>query len=163
MSAPGTGGQGAAISLGPEAQDRHAICPESFLRQSTRPAPLIPSCLLSSQASVFLHRELEALVLPPAAVPARDGSPASQLFPDKKANGSCSSPWAACCTFHRYAPGERSERPVPFLNSLSTGANTLLSQAEGMPRQRGFHSMRVCYTVLWNPAQANRSIPQTRV
>ena len=38
---------------------------------STRPALLIPSCLLSSQASVPLHWERVTVVLPPAAVPAR--------------------------------------------------------------------------------------------
>ena len=98
---------------------------------SMRPALLLPSSLRSSQASVSLHRERVTLVLPPAAVPARAGSPASQPFPDQKANGSCSSPWAACCTFHRPAPGERSVRRVPFLKALSTGATALLSQAEG--------------------------------
>ena len=159
MSAPGTGDQGAAIALGPEAQDRHAFCPDSFLRvehASCRNHPLLSP---SSQSSVSLYCERVTLVLPLAAVPARAGSPASQPFPVQKANGSCSSPRAACCTFHRHAPGERS---VPFLKGLSTGATALLSQAEGMPRQRGFRSMRVYYTVLWRPAQPNRSIPQTR-
>ena len=76
---------------------------------------------------------------------------------------SCSSPWAACCTFHRHAPGEYSETRVPFLKALSTGTTALRSQAEGMPRQRGFRSMRLYYTVLWRPPQANRSSPQNRL
>ena len=154
MSLPGTGGQGATISLGPEAQDRHAFNPDSFLRWSTRPAVLIASSLRSSQASVSLHRQHDSLVLPPAAVPARAGSPAWQPFPDQKANVSCSSPRAACFTFHRHVPVERSEKRVSFLKALSTGASALLSQAEGMPRPRGFRSMRVYYTVLRRPAQA---------
>ena len=121
---------------------------------SRRPAQIMPSCLFRGQASVSLHWERVTLVLPLAAVPARAGSPAWPPFPDQKANGSCSSPRAPCCTFHRHAPGERSEKRVPFLKALSTGASVLLSQAEGMPRHRGFRSMRVYYTVLRRPAQA---------
>ena len=77
MYAPGTGEQGAAVSLGPEAQDRHAFYPDSFLRVEHAPAILIPSCLLNSQASVSLHWEPVILVLPPADVPVRASSPAS--------------------------------------------------------------------------------------
>ena len=151
MSAPGTGGQGAAVSLGPEAQVRHAFCPDSFLRVEHAPCPTHP-LLCSRQVSVSLHRERVTLVLPPAAVPARAGSPVSQPFPDQKANGSCSSPWAACCTFHRHAPGERSDRRVPFLKALSTGAIALLS-GRGVLGQRGFRSMRVSSTMMRRLAQ----------
>ena len=158
---PREGRQGVAVSLGPEVQDRHAFCPDSFLRVERSPCPTHPLLSLSSQASVSLHWERVTLVFPPAAVPARAGSLASQPFPDQKANGYCSSPRAACCTFHRHAPGDRSDERVPFLKALSTGATALLSQAEGMPRHRGFWSMRVYHTVLRRPAQANRSIPQT--
>ena len=94
------------------------------------------------------------------AVPARAGSPASRPFPDPKAKGSFSSPGAACCIFPRQAPVEPSDRHVPFLKALSTGASTVLSQAEGMPRHRGFRSMRVYYTMLWRQALArNRQHP----
>ena len=44
------------------------------------------------------------------------------------------------------SPGDRSEKRVPFLKALSTGATALLSQAEGMPRQRGFRCMWVSPT-----------------
>ena len=46
-----------AVPLGLEAQDRHAFCPGSFLRVEHAPCPTHPLCLLSSQASVSLHRE----------------------------------------------------------------------------------------------------------
>ena len=161
MSAPGTGGQGAAVSLGPEAQDRHAFCPDSFLRVEHAPCPTHP-LFCSRQASVSLHRERVTLVLPPAAVPAWAGSPVLQLIPDQKANGSCSSPWAPCCTFHRHGPGEHSDRRVPFLKALSTGATALLS-GRGVIGQRGFRSKRVSSTVLRRLAQAlRRSITHIR-
>ena len=128
---------------------------------STRPAILIPSCLLSSQASGSAVGAGDTFIATGHC--ACQGLPASQPFPNQMADGSCSSPWAACCTFHRHAPGERSEGRVPFLKALSTGTTALRSQAEGMPRQRGFRSMRRYYTVLWRPAQANRSSPQNRL
>ena len=153
MSAPVTGGQGAAVPLGPEAQDRHAFCSDSFLRVEHAPCPTHPLLSSSRQATVSLHMERVTLVLPPAAVPARAGSPVSQPFPDQRANGSCSSPWAACCTFHRYAPGERSDRRVPFLKALSSGATALLS-GRGVLGQREFRSMRVSSTMMRRLAQA---------
>ena len=104
MSPPRTGGQGAAVSLSPKAQDRHAFCPDSFLRVEPFPLP-------SSSPRVSLAARLPSLC---------------------------------------------SDRRVPFLKALSTGATALLSQAEGMPRQRGFLSMRVhYYTMLWRPAPAS--------
>ena len=41
-SALGTGGQGDAVPLGPEAQDRPAFCPVSFLRVELTPSPSRP-------------------------------------------------------------------------------------------------------------------------
>ena len=145
MSAPGTGGQGAAVSLGPEVQDRHAFGPDPLLSVEHAPCPTRP--LLSPLQPGF------CLSAQGAGDNCIAGSPASQSFPDQKANGSCS-PRLACCTFHRHAPEDRTEKRIPFLKALSTGATTLLSQAEGMPRHRGFRSMRVYYTVLRRPAQA---------
>ena len=53
-----------------------------------------------------------------------------------------------------------SDRRVPFLKALSTRATALLSQAQGMPRQRGFRSMWVYYTVLWRLApESSRQHP----
>ena len=40
-------------------------------------------------------------------------------------------------------PSPCSDRRVRFLKALSTGDNALLSQADGMPRQRGYRSIRV--------------------
>ena len=80
MSFPGTG----AVSLGPEAQDRHAFCPDSFLRVEHAPCLTHPTFLCSRQASVSLHREQVALVLPPAAMPARSGSPVRNRFQTRK-------------------------------------------------------------------------------
>lgn len=118
--------------LGPEAQDRPSFCPDSFLRVENDPLPNPPLLspwqprfrLFAQEAGDTCHRP---------AVPARAGSPALRPFPGHKANGSFSSPGAACCTFPRPAPGERSDRHVPFLKAVSTGATTLLSQAEGTP------------------------------
>lgn len=42
---------------------------------------------------------------------------------------------AACYTFPRHSPGESSDRRVPFLKALFTGARTFLSHAERMPKQ----------------------------
>ena len=60
----------------------------------------------------------------------------------------CLLPGRRCCAFPRHAPGERSDTRVPFLQSASTGATTLLSQAEGMTGLRGFRSIRVSPTML---------------
>ena len=49
-------------------------------------------------------------------------------------------PGAAFCTVPTHARGECSDRRVPFLKDLSTGATTLLSKAEGMRGQRRFRS-----------------------
>ena len=57
-------------------------------------------------------------------------------------------PGRRCCAFPRYVPGEHSDRRVPFFKAVSTGATTLLSQAEGMTRLRGFRSKRVSPTML---------------
>ena len=57
-------------------------------------------------------------------------------------------PGRRCCAFPRHAPGEHSDRWVPFLKAVSTGATTLLSQAEGMTGLRGFRSIRVSPTML---------------
>ena len=65
-SALWTGGQGAAVPLGPEAQDRPAFCPEPSSEWRMHDCPCRPSCLLSCQASLSPHRERATLVLPPA-------------------------------------------------------------------------------------------------
>ena len=51
MSVLGRGGQSAAVSLGPEAQDRHAFCPDSFLRVEHAPCATHP--LLSPEQPGF--------------------------------------------------------------------------------------------------------------
>ena len=85
------------------------------------------------------------------AVRATAGYPASRLCPNHKAKGSFSSPGTACCAFPTLAPRERGDRHMQPCISL---------KAEGMPRQRGFLSMRVYYTELWRQALArNRQHP----
>ena len=117
---------------------------------------MVSSCLLSRQASISPHRERVTLVLPPTAVPARAGSPASLLFTDHKANGSFSSPGAAGCALPSRAQWERGDRLVSILKVISM-CNHVSLHAEGMLGQREFRSMRVSSTVLRRLAQARSS------
>ena len=134
------------------------------LLQSGANAPaLVLSCPLSRQASVSPHKERVTLVLPPAHCSLQGRLSCTMRVSGQLHQRLLLLSRAACYTFPRHSPGDCSDRRVPFLKALSTGATTLLSHAEGRPRQRGFHSMRVYYTELWRQAQASSSrIPQTR-
>ena len=86
----------------------------AYQRGASAPAPVVHASLLLSHVSISLHRKLVTLSYHQPAVSYRAGS----------------------CTFPKHAPGERSDRRVPFLKALPTGAAKHLSQAEGMPGQR---------------------------
>ena len=124
------------MSLGPEAQDRHAFCPDSFLRVERSPCPTHSPCLLSSQASISPHRERVTLVLPPA---------------------SCSCHGRLFCFPSISRP--QGQRLLLFsLGGMMRLPHTwLLSQAKGMLGQRVFRSMRVSSTELRILAQTSSS------
>ena len=99
--------------LGTRGPGQACLLPRLLPQSGARAHALgVPSCFLSSQASISPHRDRGTLVLTLACCSCTVGEPASGAFPNPKANGSFSSPGTACCALPTVAPGERCDRPV---------------------------------------------------